>query len=84
MKDLSGDNEYLPTNEEHMQVWYDTRVMVYYARYADACCPFAVGSLPMSSVRIDHEHVKGYKKMKVDDRRKYIRGLVCTTIIGVK
>ena len=26
---------------------------------------------------IDHEHVKGYKKMKSEDRAKYVRGLVC-------
>ncbi len=28
---------------------------------------------------IDHEHVKGWKKMPPDQRRKYVRGLLCWT-----
>lgn len=26
---------------------------------------------------IDHEHVKGWKRMKPEDRRKHVRGLLC-------
>ena len=26
---------------------------------------------------IDHEHVRGWKKMKPAERRKYVRGLLC-------
>lgn len=26
---------------------------------------------------IDHEHVRGWKKMKPDERKKYVRGLLC-------
>ncbi len=28
---------------------------------------------------IDHEHVKGWKKMPPEQRRKYVRGLLCWT-----
>ena len=28
---------------------------------------------------IDHEHVKGWKKMPPHERRKYVRGLLCWT-----
>jgi hypothetical protein len=27
---------------------------------------------------IDHEHVKGWKKMPPEKRRKFIRGIICT------
>ena len=26
---------------------------------------------------IDHEHVKGYRKMKIEKKPKYVRGLTC-------
>jgi hypothetical protein len=26
---------------------------------------------------IDHEHVKGWKRMAPDDRKKYVRGILC-------
>lgn len=28
---------------------------------------------------IDHEHVRGWKQMPPDERRKYVRGLLCWT-----
>lgn len=35
---------------------------------------------------IDHDHAKGWKKMSNDDRKKYVRGLLCwrcnTTYVG--
>lgn len=27
---------------------------------------------------IDHAHVKGFKKMSLEDRKKYVRGILCT------
>lgn len=26
---------------------------------------------------IDHEHVRGWKRMKPEDRRRYVRGVIC-------
>lgn len=26
---------------------------------------------------VDHEHVRGFKKMKPDERRRHVRGLLC-------
>jgi hypothetical protein len=35
-------------------------------------------TLPKSGrLCIDHEHVKGWKKLEPSERRKYVRGLVC-------
>lgn len=31
------------------------------------------------SLAVDHEHVKGYKKMPPEEKRKYVRGLLCFT-----
>jgi hypothetical protein len=28
---------------------------------------------------IDHQHVRGFKKMPPEERRKYVRGIVCIT-----
>lgn len=42
--------------------------------------------VPTKRLCIDHEHVKGWGKMKPEKRRRYVRGLVCwrdnLTIIG--
>jgi hypothetical protein len=36
------------------------------------------GKLPPSGrLHIDHEHVKGWKKLPPDQRRRYVRGLAC-------
>ena len=36
------------------------------------------GSLPMSrSHAVDHEHIKGYKKLEPKEKRKFVRGLLC-------
>jgi hypothetical protein len=38
------------------------------------------GKLPSSGrLHIDHEHVKGWKKMAPENRRMYVRGLLCWT-----
>jgi len=28
-------------------------------------------------LNVDHEHVKGWKKLPADERKKYVRGLLC-------
>lgn len=41
-------------------------------------CP--CGRFPGKGVfRTDHEHVKGWKTMAPEDRKKYVRGLTCWT-----
>jgi Recombination endonuclease VII len=41
-------------------------------------CP--CGRVPgTGKFNIDHEHVRGWKAMKPEDRRRYVRGLVCWT-----
>jgi hypothetical protein len=36
------------------------------------------GGLPASGrLQIDHDHVKGWKKMTPTDRKRYVRGLAC-------
>lgn len=40
-------------------------------------CPIC-GRFPQSGrFVVDHEHVRGWKKMKAEDRRRYVRGIVC-------
>lgn len=40
-------------------------------------CPIC-GNIPSSGRFVtDHEHVKGFKKMKPEQKRKYIRGICC-------
>ena len=35
-------------------------------------------NLPQSRrLHIDHEHVKGFKKMPPEEKKKYVRGLLC-------
>lgn len=33
---------------------------------------------PSGRLCIDHEHVKGYRKMPAAEKRKYVRGLLCS------
>jgi hypothetical protein len=36
------------------------------------------GTVPKTGrMNIDHEHVRGWKDMPGEDRRKYVRGIVC-------
>lgn len=38
------------------------------------------GKIPASKIlHIDHEHVRGWKKMPPSERKKYVRGLLCYT-----
>jgi len=33
--------------------------------------------IPKRTLCVDHVHVKGYKSMDLEDKRKYVRGLLC-------
>ena len=36
------------------------------------------GKVPASNtLHIDHDHVRGFKKMKPDEKRRFVRGLAC-------
>jgi hypothetical protein len=38
----------------------------------------ACGNVPKSGkLSIDHEHVRGWKDMRAEDRTQYVRGLLC-------
>jgi hypothetical protein len=37
----------------------------------------AICGNPLKRANIDHFHVKGWKKMKPQQRRKFVRGLLC-------
>jgi hypothetical protein len=44
--------------------------------WACGCC----GKTPASGrLFVDHEHVRGWKRMPPEERRKYVRGLACYT-----
>ena len=38
---------------------------------------------PSGTLHIDHEHVRGWRKMAAQERRKFVRGLVCWFDNGV-
>ena len=39
---------------------------------------FVCGKVPNSGIlHIDHEHARGWKKMEPEDRKRYVRGLLC-------
>lgn len=40
-------------------------------------CAICGGKAKTRKLAVDHEHVKGYKKMSSADKRKYWRGIVC-------
>ena len=40
-------------------------------------CPICEKKPKNDNFRIDHEHVKGWKKMPPEKRKLYVRGLVC-------
>jgi hypothetical protein len=43
----------------------------------DGLC--GVCAKPFPKLVVDHVHVRGYKLMRPEARRKYVRGLCCTT-----
>lgn len=52
----------------------DYMLMLYEQGWACGVCKKQPAS---GRLFIDHEHVKGWKKMAAVDRRKYVRGLAC-------
>ena len=44
---------------------------------ADGCQACGAEPKPGRSLHVDHEHVRGYKRMTPDERRKYVRGVLC-------
>ncbi len=40
-------------------------------------CAICGGKAKTRKLAVDHEHVKGYKKMPPTEKRKYVRGIVC-------
>jgi hypothetical protein len=50
------------------------------------CCYVCEKLTTTGRLCIDHEHVKGWKKMPPDQRKRYVRGLLCwvcnTTFLG--
>ena len=40
-------------------------------------CALCKGLPPSGRLAIDHEHVRGFKRMPPDEKRKHVRGLLC-------
>lgn len=45
----------------------------------EAKCPVCDNRPPSGRFVTDHEHVRGWKDMARDVRKRYVRGVVCTT-----
>jgi hypothetical protein len=41
-------------------------------------CPICKKSPPTGNVHIDHYHSKGFKKMKPDEKKTFVRGILCS------
>jgi hypothetical protein len=68
-----------PTNATLKEVWHDLGNVVHsYLDLQDGKCPICQREFT-NELRpcIDHEHVRGYKKMKQENKRRFVRGLVC-------
>ncbi len=42
-------------------------------------CPICRKTPPSGRTVIDHDHVRGWKKMPPEERKRYVRGVVCVT-----
>lgn len=42
-------------------------------------CPVCGTVPPSGRTVIDHQHIRGWKQMPPDERKKYVRGIVCVT-----
>ena len=40
-------------------------------------CPICKKSPPTGNAHIDHAHVKRWKEMKPEERKRYVRGVIC-------
>ncbi len=43
----------------------------------DMVCAVCHKAPKSGKLNVDHEHVKGWKKMSAPERKKYVRGLLC-------
>lgn len=43
----------------------------------DGCCWICGRSLEGKLACVDHEHVKGFKKMSPEEKKKHLRGILC-------
>lgn len=59
-------NRYGLTEEE----WYEL-----YFKYGGAC--HICKKVPNGRLCVDHEHIRGWKKMPSSERKRYVRGLLC-------
>lgn len=40
-------------------------------------CAICKGKAKTRKLAVDHEHIKGYKKLTQSDKKRYVRGIVC-------
>lgn len=57
---------------------YGLTLAEWLAYIPDDRCPVCGNHPPSGRFVTDHEHVKGWKDMPKAERRKYVRGVVCT------
>jgi len=50
---------------------------IYIWEWQGRVCPICKKVPPTGNTHIDHYHQKGWKKMKPEERRKWVRGIVC-------
>ena len=50
---------------------------VYLWEFQGSICPICKKVPPTGNTHIDHYHQKGFKKMKPEERRMWVRGIVC-------
>jgi hypothetical protein len=55
---------------EEWQLMYDAQ---------GGACAICAKAPPSGRLNIDHEHAKGWKKMAPEQRKQYVRGLLCWT-----
>ncbi len=56
-----------------------TALVVLDVEYEVWMCPVCGKTPPSGRTVIDHYHVRGWKKMPPDERKEYVRGVVCVT-----
>ena len=50
---------------------------VYLWEFQESVCPICKKVPPSGNVHIDHYHAKGFKKMKPENKKKQVRGILC-------
>lgn len=78
MEPVVPDNVTVPTPPTLKKYGLDVASWAEVGERQGWLCP--CGRFPgKGTFRIDHEHVRGWKTMAPEDRRTYVRGLVCWT-----